>query len=64
MGQGWSRGRGLTPTPSSCPTPEESDYLTEYEDEGPEPARGEEDAFAATEGVGASTLEVVSAPGH
>ncbi|KAM6394821.1 patatin-like phospholipase domain-containing protein 6 isoform 2-T2 [Rhynochetos jubatus] len=25
---------------------EESDYLTEYEDEGPEPARGEEDAFA------------------
>ncbi|NWW89995.1 PLPL6 esterase, partial [Rhynochetos jubatus] len=38
---------------------EESDYLTEYEDEGPEPARGEEDAFAP-----AGALEAVSAPGR
>lgn len=32
---------GLTRTPLP---PEESDYLTEYEDEGPESLRGEEDA--------------------
>ncbi|XP_035748491.1 patatin-like phospholipase domain-containing protein 6 [Egretta garzetta] len=37
--------------------PEESDYLTEYEDEGPEPARGEEDAFAPAEWASAGTLE-------
>uniref|UniRef100_A0A8C3J8F1 lysophospholipase n=1 Tax=Calidris pygmaea TaxID=425635 RepID=A0A8C3J8F1_9CHAR len=36
---------------------EESDYLTEYEDEGPEPARGEEDAFAPAEWGSSSTLE-------
>lgn len=36
---------------------EESDYLTEYEDEGPEPARGEEDAFAPSEWAGAGALE-------
>ncbi|NXV51213.1 PLPL6 esterase, partial [Uria aalge] len=43
---------------------EESDYLTEYEDEGPEPARGEEDAFAPAEWASASALEAVSVPGH
>ncbi|XP_037262817.1 patatin-like phospholipase domain-containing protein 6 isoform X4 [Falco rusticolus] len=36
---------------------EESDYLTEYEDEGPEPARGEEDAFAPSEWASTSALE-------
>ncbi|KAM6188669.1 patatin-like phospholipase domain-containing protein 6 isoform 4-T4 [Sarcoramphus papa] len=36
---------------------EESDYLTEYEDEGPEPARGEEDAFAPAEWASAGALE-------
>ncbi|XP_072704459.1 patatin-like phospholipase domain-containing protein 6 isoform X3 [Ciconia boyciana] len=36
---------------------EESDYLTEYEDEGPEPARGEEDTFAPSEWAGAGALE-------
>ncbi|XP_074021236.1 patatin-like phospholipase domain-containing protein 6 [Numenius arquata] len=36
---------------------EESDYLTEYEDEGPEPARGEEDAFAPAEWGSAGALE-------
>ncbi|KAM6038374.1 patatin-like phospholipase domain-containing protein 6 isoform 1-T1 [Chlamydotis macqueenii] len=36
---------------------EESDYLTEYEDEGPEAARGEEDAFAPSEWAGAGALE-------
>ncbi|XP_074990317.1 patatin-like phospholipase domain-containing protein 6 isoform X7 [Calonectris borealis] len=36
---------------------EESDYLTEYEDEGPEPARGEEDAFAPSEWASAGALE-------
>uniref|UniRef100_A0A8C3J8X0 Patatin like phospholipase domain containing 6 n=1 Tax=Calidris pygmaea TaxID=425635 RepID=A0A8C3J8X0_9CHAR len=41
---------------------EESDYLTEYEDEGPEPARGEEDAFAPAEWGSSSTLEAVSVP--
>ncbi|NWT48190.1 PLPL6 esterase, partial [Chroicocephalus maculipennis] len=43
---------------------EESDYLTEYEDEGPEPARGEEDAFAPAEWASAGALEAVSVPGH
>ncbi|KAF1545024.1 Neuropathy target esterase, partial [Eudyptula minor] len=41
---------------------EESDYLTEYEDEGPEPARGEEDVFAPSEWATAGALEAVSAP--
>ncbi|NXL06126.1 PLPL6 esterase, partial [Mesembrinibis cayennensis] len=41
---------------------EESDYLTEYEDEGLEPARGEEDAFAPSEWANAGALEAVSAP--
>ncbi|NXJ99675.1 PLPL6 esterase, partial [Corythaixoides concolor] len=41
---------------------EESDYLTEYEDEGPEPARGEEDAFAPVEWASTGALEAVSAP--
>ncbi|XP_076216896.1 patatin-like phospholipase domain-containing protein 6 isoform X1 [Aptenodytes patagonicus] len=36
---------------------EESDYLTEYEDEGPEPARGEEDVFAPSEWATAGALE-------
>ncbi|XP_026723305.1 neuropathy target esterase [Athene cunicularia] len=36
---------------------EESDYLTEYEDEGPEPARGEEDVFAHPEWASTGTLE-------
>ncbi|KAM6229494.1 patatin-like phospholipase domain-containing protein 6 isoform 7-T7 [Spheniscus humboldti] len=36
---------------------EESDYLTEYEDEGPEPARGEEDVFAPSEWTTAGALE-------
>ncbi|XP_068277786.1 patatin-like phospholipase domain-containing protein 6 isoform X7 [Nyctibius grandis] len=36
---------------------EESDYLTEYEDEGPEPARGEEDTFAPTEWASAGALK-------
>ncbi|XP_074932128.1 patatin-like phospholipase domain-containing protein 6 isoform X5 [Phalacrocorax aristotelis] len=36
---------------------EESDYLTEYEDEGLEPAQGEEDAFAPSEWASASTLD-------
>ncbi|KAM6100858.1 patatin-like phospholipase domain-containing protein 6 [Pterocles gutturalis] len=36
---------------------EESDYLTEYEDEGTEPARGEEDAFAPPEWGTAAALE-------
>ncbi|XP_075594182.1 patatin-like phospholipase domain-containing protein 6 isoform X4 [Balearica regulorum gibbericeps] len=36
---------------------EESDYLTEYEDEGPEAARGEEDAFAPSEWASAGALE-------
>ncbi|XP_009892746.1 PREDICTED: neuropathy target esterase [Charadrius vociferus] len=39
---------------------EESDYLTEYEDEGPEPTRGEEDAFAPAEWAGAGVLEALS----
>ncbi|NXJ72552.1 PLPL6 esterase, partial [Rostratula benghalensis] len=41
---------------------EESDYLTEYEDEGPEPSRGEEDAFAPAEWGSAAALEAVSVP--
>ncbi|NWS78565.1 PLPL6 esterase, partial [Crotophaga sulcirostris] len=41
---------------------EESDYLTEYEDEGTEPPRGEEDAFASTEWASSDALEAVSGP--
>lgn len=53
-------------TPCSLPSAplEESDYLTEYEDEGPELSRGEEEAFAPTEWPGAGVTEAVSAPGH
>ncbi|XP_053907862.1 patatin-like phospholipase domain-containing protein 6 isoform X5 [Cuculus canorus] len=36
---------------------EESDYLTEYEDEGPEPPRAEEDTFAPAEWATAGALE-------
>ncbi|XP_049665446.1 patatin-like phospholipase domain-containing protein 6 isoform X2 [Accipiter gentilis] len=36
---------------------EESDYLTEYEDEGMEPVRGEEDAFAPSEWASTGALE-------
>uniref|UniRef100_A0A8B9MAE1 lysophospholipase n=1 Tax=Accipiter nisus TaxID=211598 RepID=A0A8B9MAE1_9AVES len=36
---------------------EESDYLTEYEDEGMEPVRGEEDTFAPSEWASTSALE-------
>ncbi|XP_062454469.1 patatin-like phospholipase domain-containing protein 6 isoform X4 [Rhea pennata] len=36
---------------------EESDYLTEYEEEGLEVARGEEEAFAPAEWLGASETE-------
>ncbi|XP_067170820.1 patatin-like phospholipase domain-containing protein 6 isoform X1 [Apteryx mantelli] len=36
---------------------EESDYLTEYEEEGPEVVRGEEEAFAPAEWPGASETE-------
>ncbi|XP_009465933.1 PREDICTED: neuropathy target esterase [Nipponia nippon] len=46
VSKGWHRG-----------PVEESDYLTEYEDEGPEPARGEEDAFAPSEWANAGALE-------
>uniref|UniRef100_A0A8B9MEX9 lysophospholipase n=1 Tax=Accipiter nisus TaxID=211598 RepID=A0A8B9MEX9_9AVES len=42
---------------------EESDYLTEYEDEGMEPVRGEEDTFAPSEWASTSALEAVSVPG-
>ncbi|XP_040983012.1 patatin-like phospholipase domain-containing protein 6 [Aquila chrysaetos chrysaetos] len=43
---------------------EESDYLTEYEDEGMEPVRGEEDAFAPSEWASTGALEAVSVPGR
>ncbi|KAK2512447.1 Pnpla6 [Columba guinea] len=36
---------------------EESDYLTEYEDEGPDPARGEDDACAPPEWASAPEAE-------
>lgn len=62
--QGWGPDLGSGPDPESppFPFPEESDYLTEYEDEGPELMRGEEEAFAPTEWPGAGTLEAVSTP--
>lgn len=54
---------GPDPVPPFVP-PEESDYLTEYEDEGMEPVRGEEDAFAPSEWASTGALEAVSVPGR
>lgn len=68
-GRGWGGGgaafRPLNPPlfPSLLLPLEESDYLTEYEDEGPELSRGEEEAFAPTEWPGAGVTEAVSGPG-
>ncbi|XP_035164611.1 patatin-like phospholipase domain-containing protein 6 isoform X4 [Oxyura jamaicensis] len=52
-----SRIEPAKPYPSDGYADEESDYLTEYEDEGPELTRGEEEAFAPTEWPGAGTSE-------
>ncbi|XP_052536590.1 patatin-like phospholipase domain-containing protein 6 isoform X6 [Tympanuchus pallidicinctus] len=52
-----SRIEPAKPYPSDGHADEESDYLTEYEDEGPELSRGEEEAFAPTEWPGAGVTE-------
>lgn len=52
-----SRIEPAKPYPSDGYADEESDYLTEYEDEGPELSRGEEEAFAPTEWPGAGVTE-------
>ncbi|XP_072216916.1 patatin-like phospholipase domain-containing protein 6 isoform X6 [Excalfactoria chinensis] len=52
-----SRIEPAKPYPSDGYADEESDYLTEYEDEGPELSRGEEEAFAPTEWPGTSVTE-------
>ncbi|XP_065610025.1 patatin-like phospholipase domain-containing protein 6 isoform X2 [Cyrtonyx montezumae] len=52
-----SRIEPAKPYPSDGYADEESDYLTEYEDEGPELSRGEEETFAPTEWPGASVME-------
>ncbi|XP_015706525.1 neuropathy target esterase isoform X1 [Coturnix japonica] len=52
-----SRIEPAKPYPSDGYADEESDYLTEYEDEGPELSRGEEETFAPTEWPGTNGTE-------